>query len=154
VISPAQWGQLISGLPARCSPRADWGERKQAPASVWTCVTGGEHLFAPAVMTDPAAPRSQRPGGRDRLLYVDLRWPHFAAGTRGQYRELRHRLNDYADQMAQRIDSSPSSVLQFTLATKTSWNKHSNLTTVLQFHIDGRWPDTCKMANCHAKSQM
>jgi len=73
VISPARWDQLITGLPARCSPRADWGERKRTPASVWvwTRATGGEHLFAPAVMTYPAAPRNQRPGGRDRLTYVD-----------------------------------------------------------------------------------
>jgi hypothetical protein len=46
-------------------------------ASAWTTtrVTGGEHLFAPAAMTDPAAPRSQRPGGRERLLFIDLSWP-------------------------------------------------------------------------------
>jgi hypothetical protein len=43
-------------------------------ALAWTTTraTGGEHLFAPAVMTDPAAPRSQRPGGRERLLFIDL----------------------------------------------------------------------------------
>ena len=45
---------------------------------VWTRVTGGEHLFAPAVMAGPAAPRSPQPNGRDRLTYVDLRWPHLA----------------------------------------------------------------------------
>jgi hypothetical protein len=108
VISPAHWSQLISGLPARCSPRADWGQRKRMLASawVWARVTGGEHLFAPAVMTDPAAPRSQRPGGRERLNYIDLLWPHLATWTTGQYAELRHRLNDYADQMAARIDAN------------------------------------------------
>ena len=58
----------------------------------------GEHLFAPALMTDdPAAPRSQQPGGRDRLTQIDLRWPHLATGTRGHYSKLRQRLNDYAD---------------------------------------------------------
>ncbi len=76
-----------------------------ASAWAWTRITSGEHLFAPAVMTSPAAPRSQRPGGRERLNYIDLRWPHLAAGTTGQYAELRHRLNDYADQMAARIDA-------------------------------------------------
>jgi len=108
LISPAQWSQLISGLPARCSPRADWGERKRMLASAWawTRITSGEHLFAPAVMTSPAAPRSQRPGGRERLNYIDLRWPHLAAKATGQYAELRHRLNDYADQMAARIDAN------------------------------------------------
>ena len=47
-------------------------------------------------MTDLAAPRSQRPGGRERLNFIDLCWPHLAAGTTGQYAELRHRRNDYA----------------------------------------------------------
>ena len=110
VISPAEWSQLISGLPARCSPRADWGERKRMLASawVWTRITTGEHLFAPAVMTDPAAPRSQRPGGRDRLHFIDLCWPHLAAGATGQYAELQRRLNDYADRMAARIDENHS----------------------------------------------
>jgi hypothetical protein len=79
-----------------------------ASAWVWTRITGGEHLFAPAVMTDPAAPRSQRPGGRERLLFIDLRWPHLASATSGQYAELRLRLNDYADRMAARIDGNPS----------------------------------------------
>jgi hypothetical protein len=108
VISPAHWSQLISGLPARCSSRADWGERKRMLASawVWTRVTGGEHLFAPAVMTDPAAPRSQRPGGRERLNFIDLCWPHLATWTTGQYAELRLRLDDYANRMAARIDAN------------------------------------------------
>jgi hypothetical protein len=63
-------------------------------------------------MADPAAPRSQRPGGRDRLRYADLRWSHLAAGTRGHYSELRHRLDDYASQVAADIDSSPSGAMQ------------------------------------------
>jgi hypothetical protein len=78
-------------------------------ASAWatTRVTGGEHLFAPAVMTDPAAPCSQRPGGRERLLFIDLCWPHLAGETTGQYAGLRHRLNEYADRMAARIEGNP-----------------------------------------------
>ena len=75
---------------------------------VWTRVASGEHLFAPAVMADPAAPRSQQPGGRDRLTYTGLRWPHLAAGTRGHYSELRQCLNDYADRMAAQIDRNLS----------------------------------------------
>ena len=59
-------------------------------------------------MTDPAAPRSQRPGGRDRLTYIDLRWPHLTAGTQGHYAALRQRLDAYADQIAASIDNSPS----------------------------------------------
>lgn len=83
VISPGQWNQLTVGLPAHREAHADWGEGKRMLASawVWTHVTGGEHLFAPAVMADPAAPRSQQPGGRDRRNYIDLRWPHLATGT-------------------------------------------------------------------------
>jgi hypothetical protein len=84
----------------------------------WTRATGGEHLFAPAVMADPAAPRSQQPGGRDRLTYIDLRWPHLATGTRGHYSELRQRLNDYADELAADIDSSPTSAVRRTTATR------------------------------------
>jgi hypothetical protein len=110
VISSAHWTQLTAGLPPRRESRVDWGERKRMLASawVWTRVTGGEHLFAPAVMNDPAAPRSQQPGGRDRLTYIDLRWPHLAAGPRGHYSELRQRLNDYADRLAAQIDRNPS----------------------------------------------
>ena len=78
------------------------------PGSTATRTGYGEHLFAPAVMTDPTAPRNQRPGGRDRLKYIDLRWPHLAAGTRGHYSELRQCLNDYADQLTAGIDSNPS----------------------------------------------
>jgi hypothetical protein len=43
-------------------------------------------------MADAAATRSQQPGGRDRLTYIDLRWPHLATGTRGHCSELRQRL--------------------------------------------------------------
>jgi hypothetical protein len=42
---------------------------------------------APAVMADPAVPRASGPGGCDRLQYVDLCWPHLAAG-RGHCSEL------------------------------------------------------------------
>jgi hypothetical protein len=113
VISPGQWNQLTAGLPAHREAHADWGERKRMLASVWvwTRVTGGEHLFAPAVMADPAAPRSQQPGGRDRLNYIDLRWPHLATGTRGHYSELRQRLNDYADELAASIDGNHTGFL-------------------------------------------
>jgi hypothetical protein len=107
VISPGQWSQLIADLSARCNnARADWRERRRMLASawVWTCVTGRRAPVRPAVMTDPAAPRSQPSGGRDRLLYIDLCWPHLAAAPSGQYAELRHRLNDYAGRLAVRID--------------------------------------------------
>jgi hypothetical protein len=113
VISPGQWNQLTAGLPAHREAHADWGERKRMLASVWvwTRVTSGEHLFAPAVMADPAAPRSQQPGGRDRLNYIDLRWPHLATGARGHYSELRQRLDNYADELAASIDSNHSGFL-------------------------------------------
>jgi hypothetical protein len=79
----------------------------------------GEHLFAPALMTgDPAAPRSQQPGGRDRLTYTGLRWPHLATGTRGHYSKLRQRLNDYADRQAAQIDGNHSDPISRTPNTK------------------------------------
>jgi transposase len=114
VISPAEWSQLTAGFPAHSESHGDWGERKRMLASVWvwTHVTGCEHLFAPAVMADPAAPRSQRSGGRDRLNYIDLRWPHLATRTRGHYSELRLRLSDYAGQLAADIDGSPASSIR------------------------------------------
>lgn len=109
VISPSRWSQLISGLPA-CDLRTDWGDRKRMLASVWVWVriTGGEYLFAPAVMTDPAAPRSQRPGGHERLLYINLRWRHLTAGTQGHYVPLRQRLDAYADQITAHVDNGLS----------------------------------------------
>jgi hypothetical protein len=39
-------------------------------------------------------------------LRPPARRTHLAAGTTGQYAELRHRLNDYADRMAARIDEN------------------------------------------------
>jgi hypothetical protein len=78
---------------------------------IWTRVTGGEYLFAPAMMADPGRTRGQQSRGRDRLNYIDLRWPHLATGTRGNHSELRQRLNDYADQLAADIDSSLASVI-------------------------------------------
>jgi hypothetical protein len=55
-------------------------------------------------MTSPAAPRSQRPGGRDRLTCINLRLPHLAAEARGHCSKLRQRLNDYAARLAAQID--------------------------------------------------
>src|ERR1019366_7934986 len=46
-------------------------------------------------------------GGRDRLTYIYLRWPHLATEARGHYSELRQCLNDYADRLAEQIDAGP-----------------------------------------------
>jgi hypothetical protein len=62
-------------------------------------------------MTDPAAPAAGAPGGRDRLTYIDLRWPHLATEARGHYSELRQRLSDYADRLAAQIDGNPSDLI-------------------------------------------
>ncbi|HEX3961344.1 MAG TPA: hypothetical protein VHZ03_32770 [Trebonia sp.] len=115
VISVAEWSQLTAGLPPHRESHADWGERKRMLASawVWTRVTGGEHLMA-----DFAAPRSQQPGGRDRLTYIDLRWPHLAAEPRGHYSELRQCLNDYADRLAAQNDRNPFDSVFLTQSAK------------------------------------
>jgi hypothetical protein len=57
---------------------------------------------------DLTAPRNQRPGGRDLVSFVNVRWPDIAAGTRGHYIALRQRLDAYSDQLAASIDSNPS----------------------------------------------
>ena len=112
-ISPRRWCQLITGLPASCHGLTDWGDGKRLLASVWVWarITGGEHLFAPAMRPDLAAPRNQRPGGRDLVLYVNLRWPDIADGTRGHYVPLRQRLDAYAGQLAASIDNNPSETI-------------------------------------------
>jgi hypothetical protein len=61
-------------------------------------------------------PAARRP---ERLLFIDLRWPHLAAATGGQYAELRLRLNDYADRMAACIDGNPSDPISRTHSAGT-----------------------------------
>jgi hypothetical protein len=79
---------------ARCAalPTRTHGQRARQHAAF----PGGEHPFAPAVMTDRGEPRSQRSGGADRPTCTDLRWSHLAARTRAHYSEPRQRLNGYA----------------------------------------------------------
>jgi hypothetical protein len=112
-ISPRRWCQLITGLPASCHELTDWGDGKRLLASVWVWsrITGGEHLFAPAMRPDISAPRNQRPGGPDLVLYVNVRWPGIARGTKGHYIPLRQRLDAYADQLAASIDSNPAGAI-------------------------------------------
>jgi hypothetical protein len=83
-------------------------------------IAGGEHPFAPAVMTGPAAPapRSQRPGGRELRSYTDLDWSRLATGATGRYAEFRQRLNGYADRLAPRIDRSPSDLISLNTARR------------------------------------
>jgi hypothetical protein len=112
VISPGHWQQLTAGLPPGRDSRTDESERQRTLASawVWTRVTGGERLFAPAVMTDPSALRTQRFGGRDRLDYIRQHWPDLTAATPGRYGDLRQRLDNYADELAASIDGNPSRI--------------------------------------------
>ncbi|GAA3783086.1 hypothetical protein GCM10022225_84180 [Plantactinospora mayteni] len=105
-MSPDQWHQLTADLIGRPVSRkstlgTDWGDRKRILASVWiwTRVTQGERYFAPLVRPNHNAPR---PGGQTSI-YVHARWPALTA-EHGNYAELRHRLNDHADQLAAEID--------------------------------------------------
>jgi hypothetical protein len=47
-------------------------------------IAGGDHQFVPAVMTS----RTQRPGGRERLLFIEFCWFHLATASTGQDAEL------------------------------------------------------------------
>lgn len=65
-----------------------------ASAWVWTRVTGGEHLFAPAVMTDPPPPAASSPAlwavparpavtwHAHAFAYAAMKWPELSAHSR------------------------------------------------------------------------
>jgi hypothetical protein len=109
-ITPDHWQSLIDGLPGqivknRIVPHTHWGDGKRRLAStwVWTQVTHGDHIYAPAVRPDPQAPR---PGGDD-VHYVHTRWRHLERPSAwGHYRDLRRRLDPLIEQLTNEIDGS------------------------------------------------
>lgn len=103
-----EWHTLIAGLPERpvsgvVRTYIDWGENKRILASmwVWVRVTGGEHIFAPAIRPDLDQPR---PGGHV-IQQIHNRWPLINnARPTGHYIALRERLEVYADRLTAAID--------------------------------------------------
>jgi hypothetical protein len=85
----------------KSTKRADWSDAKRLLAStwVWTRITEGEPHYSPTIRPDSTKPR---PGG-DLSIYILKRWPQITTGH-GHYAELRERLDDYAQQLGQRID--------------------------------------------------
>ena len=69
---------------------------------VWTDLTHGDHIYAPAVRPDLQAPR---PGG-DLVHYVHTRWRyiHRPPGNR-HYAPLRQRLDKLARKLAENTDA-------------------------------------------------
>jgi hypothetical protein len=109
-ITPDHWQSLIDGLPGqiiknRIVPHTHWGDGKRRLAStwVWTQVTHGDHIYAPAVRPDPQA---RRPGGDD-VHYVHTRWRHLERPSAwGHYNDLRRRLDPLIEQLTNEIDRS------------------------------------------------
>lgn len=107
-ISPTRWRQLIKGLPGqpvknRVVPNTHWGDGKRRLAStwVWTQLTHGDHIYAPAVRPDPQA---RRPGGDD-VHYVHARWRFIERPAHGSHHhQLRQRLDPLIQQLADDID--------------------------------------------------
>jgi hypothetical protein len=84
-------------------PQTHWGDGKRRLAStwIWTQVTHGDHIYAPAVRPDPQGPR---PGGDD-VHYVHTRWRHLERpAPTGHYGDLRRRIDPLIQQLTDKID--------------------------------------------------
>jgi hypothetical protein len=108
-ITPDQWRTLIQGLPeqpvmGKPVPHTHWGNGKRTLATVWvwTRLTHGHHIYAPAVRPDPQAPR---PGG-DQVHYVHTRWRFINKAIPGHYAALRQRLDSLARDLTEKIDGT------------------------------------------------
>jgi len=105
-IPTEDWTGLIDGLVGKpfrrkSTKHTDWSDAKRLLAStwVWTHITEGEPHYSPTVRPDSARPRP----GSELSIYILKRWPQITSGY-GHYAELRERLDEYAQQLAQRID--------------------------------------------------
>jgi hypothetical protein len=103
------WAALTRGIgydpahgPRGFRPGTDLGEGKRlmCTAWIWTQITHGEHIFAPALRPDLAGKRNDR-----RIIeYSSNRWRLLQAGTAGHYRPLRKRLDQLTTRLAETID--------------------------------------------------
>jgi hypothetical protein len=111
-ITPDQWHDLIEGLPeqrvmGKLVPQTHWGDGKRRLATVWvwTQLTHGDHIYAPAVRPDPQA---RRPGG-DQVHYVHTRWRFIERPSPyGHYADIRRRLDPLIRQLTDEIDGTGS----------------------------------------------
>lgn len=111
-ISRQQWRDLIADMPAQpvrgtgLVPPAKWGDRKRILATVWiwTRLTHGNYVYAPAINPKPRTPR---PSG-DQVEYIHTRWHYIEyAGTGpGHYARLRERLDAIVERLTQDIDNN------------------------------------------------
>jgi hypothetical protein len=107
-LTAEDWQHLIAGLVGapvngRHVAHTDWSHTKRLLASVWiwTRVTAGECDYAPILF--PQTP-GRRPGG-ELSVYVHRRWPAISTAA-GHYRDLRPRLDSYADHVIEQIDAA------------------------------------------------
>jgi hypothetical protein len=112
-LTTPEWDQLIGDLRRKTEHRAsrwpgtlwiDWHDSKRVLASMWIWVhlTGGEHIFAPAIRPHPGQPRR---GGRE-LAQIHSRWRLISAESpTGHHAVLRARLVPYAEQILRAIHS-------------------------------------------------
>jgi hypothetical protein len=106
-LTPAAWHEIITSLPpvpGPVRPSLDDRKRQEASAFTWARITGGEPLFAP---------RPIEAGQPDhiRRAWLQRRGNTWFQLTRpdplSHYAALRARLNEHADQIAQKIDDDP-----------------------------------------------
>jgi hypothetical protein len=108
-IDPETWHWLTEQLPPTRPNgfQLELGDRKRQTASiiVWTRVTQGEHIFAPHPIRDQQPPNIQSAW---RLSVYSV-WARFKNGQMYHHdRELKQVLDNYADQLAARIDEARS----------------------------------------------
>lgn len=111
-LSVEDWQDLIDGLLEQpmggyVRSHTHWGEGKRLLASmwIWTNITQGDHIYAPAVRPVLGGRRTGGKLGR----YVHQRWRFMDSGHDGHYEALRERLNPYATRLAARLDAGLAS---------------------------------------------
>jgi hypothetical protein len=108
-IDPDAWQQLLEQLPAprRRSRPLEFGDKRRQTASmiVWARITQGEHVFAPHPIRDQQPPDIQRAWRiRDYAMWFRIKSGQMYHSDR----ELKQVLDNYADQLAARIDETRS----------------------------------------------
>ncbi|WEO98483.1 hypothetical protein A6P39_033025 [Streptomyces sp. FXJ1.172] len=103
-LTSAAWQHLTSqlGPPHGKQPVLDARKRQDASVFVWVYVTRGEHLFAPRLIEAEQPPHVQKRWTARR----NTTWHQLTGPNPGpHYIALRQLLTEYAEQLAQSIDS-------------------------------------------------